>query len=80
MKTHYFTFGQTHTHSFNGITLDKNVVVKITSEDPREKMVEYFGDQWCFEYNGLESVGLEYYPKGIFNANKGKFETSGKDL
>lgn len=78
MKTHYFTFGQTHTHSFNGVTLD--VVVKITAEDPRKKMFEYFGDKWGFEHKKLEDVGIEYYSKGIFNTNTGKFETPDKEL
>ncbi|WP_394264982.1 hypothetical protein [Bergeyella zoohelcum] len=40
MKTYYFTFGQNHTHSFNGHTLDKDCVVKITDENPREKMFD----------------------------------------
>ena len=41
MKTRYFSFGQTHTHSFNGHTLDKDCIVKITAENPREIMVEF---------------------------------------
>lgn len=74
MKTHYFTLGQTHVHSFNGKTLDKNVVIKITDEDPRKKMYEFFGDKWAFEYSNLIDVGVEYYPRGIFNINTNAFE------
>ena len=50
MKTRYFSFGQKHTHSLNGHTLDKNCIVKITAENPREIMVDYFQSEWCFEY------------------------------
>ena len=43
MKTSYFSFGQAHTHSCNGHTLDKNCLVKITAEKPREVMTEQYG-------------------------------------
>lgn len=72
MKIKYFTFGQTHTHSFNGVTLDKDVVVKITAKNPREKMQEFFGVKWCFEYD--KKPEMQYFPRGIFNINTLKFE------
>jgi len=50
MRTAYFTFGQTHVHSVNGITFDKDTVVKITAEDPRQVMWDNFGDKWAMEY------------------------------
>ena len=43
MKTHYFTFGKCVVHSVAGKTFDSNVIVKITDENPRQKMFEYFG-------------------------------------
>lgn len=49
-KTAWFTFGYGHTHSFNGRTLDRNTVVKITAPDPRKRMFELFGAQWAMEY------------------------------
>lgn len=41
-KTSYFTLGQRHLHRYNGQILDKDCVIKITDEDPREKMFELF--------------------------------------
>ena len=63
MKTAYFTFGQSHVHSVNGFTFDKDVVVKITSENPRDSMVKYFGHTWAFEYD--KEPDMKYFPRGI---------------
>ena len=65
MITSYFTFGQIHTHSCNGITLDKDCVVKITAADPRARMFELFGRQWGFEYQDMPAERLKYFPRGI---------------
>lgn len=51
LKTSYFTFGQVHVHSVNGRTFDKDTVVKITAEDPRQVMFDTFGNKWGFEYD-----------------------------
>lgn len=51
MQTSYFTFGQTHVHSVNGHTFDKDTVVKITAEDPREVMFKHFGAKWSMQYD-----------------------------
>lgn len=63
MKTSYFTFGQNHVHSINGFTYDKDVVVSITSDNPRTIMFEYFNSQWGFEYDSEPS--MELFPRGI---------------
>lgn len=73
MKTAYFTFGQAHTHSCGGHTLDKDCIVKITAEDPRAKMFELFGDKWAMQYDSLEKLHLEYYPRGVFDVNNNRF-------
>lgn len=65
MRTHYFTFGQDHIHTFDGIIFNKDCVVEITDENPRAKMFELFGTKWAFEYNSLDGVKLEYYSRGI---------------
>ncbi len=65
MKTHWFTFGQSHAHSVNGKTFDKDCVVEITAEYPRNVMFETFGNKWAFEYDKLEDVHLECFPRGI---------------
>ena len=62
-QTKYFTFGQNHAHAIDGFTYDKDIVVKITAEDPRAKMVEVFGQKWAFEYN--ERPDMSFYPRGI---------------
>lgn len=72
MKTRYFTLGQHHTHSFNGHTLDKNSVIKITDEYPRGKMFEWFGDKWSFEYEAAPD--MKYFPRGIYNATENRWE------
>lgn len=66
MKTAYFTFGQNHVHRHNNTTLDHNIVVKITAADPRERMFELFGPKWSMQYDDLESLHLEFYPRGVF--------------
>lgn len=69
--THYFTFGQDHAHRLPNITLDKDIVFKITAEDPRAEMFRLFGPVWAFEYINLEDAGYpEYYPRGIYDYNK----------
>lgn len=72
-KTHYFTFGQDHAHRLPNITLDKDIVIKITDEDPRAKMFSLFGPVWAFEYVDKDDLELEkYYPRGIYDFNTGK--------
>lgn len=63
MKTSYFTFGQVHVHSVNGITFDKDCVVKITSLNPRQVMFDTFGPKWCWEHDTQPPLRL--YPRGI---------------
>lgn len=65
MKTNYFTFGFDHAHSVAGFTYDKDVVVKITAEDPRAVMFQHFGPKWAMQYDNLDELGLEYYPRGV---------------
>ena len=65
MTTNYFTFGFGYTHSVNGFTYDKDIVVKITAEDPRQVMFDTFGPKWAMQYNSLDELKLEYYPRGV---------------
>lgn len=68
VKTAYFTFGQDHAHRFANITLDKDIVVKITDKDPRGTMFEYFGPKWAMQYD--EKPDMRYYYRGIYDLNK----------
>jgi len=63
MKTAYFTFGMGHVHVVDGVTYDKDVLVKITAEDPRKVMFDTFGAKWANQYEEL--IDPIYYPKGI---------------
>lgn len=65
LTTHYFTFGQTHVHSVNGKTFDKDCVVKVTADSPRDIMFITFGRKWSMEYDSIEQVGIEFYPRGV---------------
>lgn len=65
MKTSYFTFGQNHTHTLDGVTLDKDCIVRITNENPREKMFYLFGDKWSFEHD-VDDIDARYFNRGIF--------------
>jgi len=65
MKTSYFTLGQTHTHRVKNVTLDKDIVVKITAENPREVMFSMCGDKWGFEYD--KEPNMSYFSRGIID-------------
>ena len=63
----YFTFGQNHTHRYNNVTLDRDIVIMMetkTHEEARKKMFELFGQKWSSQYdNGMD---LSYYPRGVY--------------
>lgn len=69
MPRHYVTFGQIHTHSINGKTLDKDTVAVFEAENAiegRELAVEYFGDRFFTDYHdeNWDESKLEFFPKG----------------
>lgn len=73
MKT-YVTFGQTHAHSVNGKTLDKDTVAVIKSESMergREIAFELFGPKFCFEYpeQYWNESDMKHFPKGYVEVN-----------
>lgn len=63
MITRYFTFGQVHVHEYQGVVLDKDCVVKITADDPRQTMFDLFGPKWSFEYP--DPPDMRHFPRGI---------------
>lgn len=69
METSYFTFGQDHLHRLNGITLDKDIVLQVIHEDPREWMFENFGPEWSMEYapKYIDKEFRSHFPRGIIN-------------
>ena len=68
MKT-YVTFGQTHTHSVNGKTFDKDCVAIVNGD--RAKAFEIFEGQFCFEYseNEWEDENIKYFPRGYITVD-----------
>lgn len=66
MKNFYFTFGQIHTHSYNGKTLDKNTVILIKADSKDlaiARMEELFGSKWSMQYT--KKPCAIYYPNGV---------------
>lgn len=66
-QRYWFTFGQQHVHSVDGVTFDKDIVVEIEAEDyesAREKMVELFDLKWAFQYR--EIPNMDHFPRGIY--------------
>lgn len=67
MKKFYFTFGQIHTHSVNGVTFDKDIVVEIKArsyEEARDIMFKTFGARWAFQYD--KKPDMSYFSRGIY--------------
>jgi len=70
MREYYITFGQIHTHSINGKTLDKDTVAVIKAENKeqaREIAFKFLGRTWCFVYE--EIPDMSYFPRGLININ-----------
>lgn len=70
----YVTFGQIHTHSINGKTLDTNCVAVIKSEDAekgREIVFQLFGSKFCMEYpeDYFDPKIMRYFPRGLIYIN-----------
>jgi hypothetical protein len=62
-KTAWFTFGQDHVHVVARQRFDKDTVVMITADDPREVMFKTFGEKWAMQYD--TEPDMSFYPKGI---------------
>tara|TARA_R110000787_G_scaffold126553_1_gene237870 strand:- start:3305 stop:3526 length:222 start_codon:yes stop_codon:yes gene_type:complete len=73
MKT-YITFGQIHTHSHNGITLDKDCVGEIEAKsysEARELAFKWFGGKFGATYpqRMITNKFLIHFPRGIIKLN-----------
>ena len=67
MNKYYFTFGQSHSHAYGGITYDKDCVIEIEAENAGEasqKMFDTFGEKWSMQYDNKPD--MEYFHRGIF--------------
>ena len=72
MKEYYITFGQNHIHHIAGKTFDCNCVWVIQAENYSEaRKIAFELTNWvfCFLYDNLDQVGIEYYPRGLIVMN-----------
>lgn len=68
MSIAYFTFGQNHVHAIDGVTYDRDCVVKIDTtywdvQDPRDVMFQHFGNKWAMQYD--EQPDMRQFPRGV---------------
>uniref|UniRef100_A0A6H1ZS77 Uncharacterized protein n=1 Tax=viral metagenome TaxID=1070528 RepID=A0A6H1ZS77_9ZZZZ len=68
----YVTFGQTHTHSINGKTLDKDCVAVIEAKDyetGRELAFKWFKGIFCSLYSedDFDMDMMKWYPCGFIS-------------
>jgi hypothetical protein len=62
----YFSFGQSHRHELGGVVLDKDVLLKVTAEDPPKVMFDTFGEVWSMGYSEAAAMkAIEFFPRGI---------------
>ena len=62
----YVSFGQGHTHSINGITLDKDCIVELeraSRKEAHEDAMEMFNAQFFTVY--IELPDMSFFPRGI---------------
>jgi hypothetical protein len=67
LSTSWFTFGQDHFHQHGEMVLNKDTVLKITAQNPRQVMLELFGRKWSGEYDSTPD--MTKYPGGILVMN-----------
>ena len=63
----YISFGQTHVHSVDAHTIDKDCLYKVEADnrdEARKKAFDIFGAQWAWCYDNPD---LKYFPRGIIN-------------
>jgi hypothetical protein len=68
MRT-FVTFGQTHTHSINGKTFDKDCVAVVNGD--REEVRKLFGDKFSVAYHeqDFDPKIMTYFPRGYITVN-----------
>ena len=59
----YFSFGQCHSHVVGNVHYDKDCIVEIEAEDPRQVMFDTFGRKWSMQYDELPDMSLYRLPR-----------------
>lgn len=71
MNNYYISFGQGHTHSFNGLTLDKDCLLLVQAESwevARVAVIQLFGQKWSHVYDkATMPLVMESFPRGVVN-------------
>lgn len=67
-RTIVFSFGQGHEHVIDGVIFNKDCLVRITAENPRQVMFDVFGAKWCFEYDDARVPDIiHHFPRGVID-------------
>lgn len=74
MEKFLISFGQEHTHSLNGVTIDKDILVEVNAKNHYEaskKAHKLFGNLYCTTYmkNTKDENFYEYFPRGIYKSS-----------
>ncbi len=65
MAKTYITFGQTHVHSINGKTFDKDCIAEV--DLPEDEARAIFMPKFCFSYTDLSKIDMSFYPRGLIS-------------
>ncbi len=72
LNKYYFTLGQNHVHRINGHTIDCDcvpVVYAATYGKARDLFFEWTDGKFHQQYDNVDKVHLEYYPRGLVELN-----------
>lgn len=72
----FVSFGQKHTHSHNDITLDKDIIGRVSGKDYAEcraKLHELFDSDFAFDYEEKTMISVIHsFPRGIVDLETNK--------
>lgn len=70
--TFYISFGQSHAHSIDGLTYDKDSLMCVEAPDEISARIgvnKLLNGIWCGIYTDLDTVA-HYFPRGVINADR----------
>lgn len=69
MNTFYVTFGQSHSHEYNGILVNKDIVARMIIDggelEAGRIAFSLFKNQWCWLYDN--EPDMRFYPRGFID-------------
>ena len=63
---YYVSFGQSHVHRIDGVTLDADALLEVVAKDEgevRDRVFSAIGAKWSMIYDE-DSIKFEYFPRG----------------